>query len=408
MKVLIIGGGASGLMAALSAAEDGANRVTLLERQGRVGRKLLATGNGRCNLTNLGADASHYHGAAPEFVKPALERFGVRRTLDYFRALGLLTVAEADGKVYPLSDQASSVLDVLRFAVELRGVTVVPSCDVIEVKKKARGYEAVSATGEKYFGDKLIVCCGGCAGKRLGGVKSGYFLLGQLGHSCTALYPCLTQIETDPTWVKALKGVRADCRVALRRGGRVIQETAGELQFTEFGVSGPVAFELSRAASTGGEGLTLVLDFFRDYPAEALAAFLRERRERFPQLPAEEMFSGSLQSRLGKTVLKRAGFAMAEPLGSVGDARIDDLCKLVKAFPLNVTGVKGFDNAQVTVGGVPAAEFRRDTLESRIAPGVFAAGEVLDIDGDCGGFNLQWAWSSGYVAGKLGKGGEDA
>ena len=373
MKVLIIGGGASGMMAALSAAEDGSNRVMLLERQGRVGRKLLATGNGRCNLTNLGADASHYHGAAPEFVKPALERFGVQRTLDYFRALGLLTVAEADGKVYPLSDQASSVLDVLRFAVELRGVTVVPSCDVIEVKKKARGYEAVSATGEKYFGDKLIVCCGGCAGKRLGGVRSGYFLLGQLGHSCTALYPCLTQIETDPTWVKALKGVRADCRVALRRGGRVIQETAGELQFTEFGVSGPVAFELSRAASTGGEGLTLVLDFFRDYPAEA-----------------------------------RAGFAMAELLGSVGDARIDDLCKLVKAFPLNVTGVKGFDNAQVTVGGVSVSEFRADTLESRIAPGVFAAGEVLDIDGDCGGFNLQWAWSSGYVAGKLGKGGEDA
>lgn len=136
-------------------------------------------------------------------------------------------------------------------------------------------------------------------------MKSGYFLLGQLGHSCTALYPCLTQIETDPTWVKALKGVRADWAVvALRRGGRVIQETAGELQFTEFGVSGPVAFELSRAASTGGEGLTLVLDLFRDYPAEALAAFLRERRERFPQLPAEELFSGSLQSRLGKTVLQ--------------------------------------------------------------------------------------------------------
>ena len=188
----------------------------------------------------------------------------------------------------------------------------------------------------------------------------------------------------------------------------MIQETAGELQFTEFGVSGPVAFELSRAASTGGEGLTLVLDLFRDYPAEALAAFLRERRERFPQLPAEELFSGSLQSRLGKTVLKRAGIAMAEPLDSVSDARIDDLCKLVKAFPLDVTGVKGFDNAQVTVGGVSVSEFRADTLESRIAPGVFAAGEVLDIDGDCGGFNLQWAWSSGYVAGKLGKGGEDA
>ena len=403
MKVLIIGGGASGMMAALSAAEDPHAQVTLLERQSRAGRKLLATGNGRCNLTNLHADASHYHGRAPEFVSAALERFGVQRTLDYFRTLGLLTVAEADGKVYPLSDQASSVLDVLRFALEQRGVRLVPSCDVIEVKKKARGYEAAAATGEKYFGDRLIICCGGCAGKRLGGVKSGYFLLGQLGHSCTPLLPALCQIKTDPAWVKALKGIRADARLTLRRGGRIVQETAGELQFTEFGVSGPLAFELSRAASAGGEGQTLSLDLFRGYSEDALLDLWQQRRDAFPQLPAEELLAGALQSRLGKTLLRRAGFDFAQPLEQVSDDALRKLCQLAKHFTLDVTGVMGFDFAQVTAGGVPVSEFRADTLESRLAPGVFAAGEVLDIDGDCGGFNLQWAWSSGYVAGKLGK-----
>ncbi len=408
MKVLIIGGGASGMMAALSAAEDPANRVTLLERQGRVGRKLLATGNGRCNLTNLGAGTARYHGAAPAFLRPSLERFGVQRTLDYFASLGLLTVAEESGRVYPLSDQASSVLDVLRFALEQRGVRGVCSADIVEVKKKARGYEAAAATGEKYFGDRLIVCCGGCAGKRLGGVKSGYFLLGQLGHSCTALLPSLTQIKTDPTWIRALKGIRADARLSLLRGAELLQETAGELQFTEFGVSGPTAFELSRAASTGGGGLTLALDFFRGYSGAELLAFWQRRRARFPQLPAEELLSGSLQSRLGKTVLKRAGFDTAQPLEAISDTMLEELWKLVKHFTLPVEGVMGFESAQVTAGGVPASEFCAETLESRLAPGVFAAGEVLDVDGDCGGYNLQWAWSSGYVAGKLGKGGENA
>ena len=227
MKVLIIGGGASGMMAALSALENPNNTVTLLERQSRVGKKLLATGNGRCNLTNRNIRLSHYHGEQPEFARFALESFYVGRTLAFFERLGLLTVTEDSGKVYPLSDQASSVLDVLRFALEAQGANIVTSCDVIEVKHKARGYEALSATGETYFGDKLIIACGGAAGKKLGGSKSGYHLLEQLGHSTTALFPSLTQIKTDPTYVKALKGVRADAHVQLRKDGETLQDSFG-------------------------------------------------------------------------------------------------------------------------------------------------------------------------------------
>ena len=401
MKVLIIGGGASGMMAALTAAEQPDNTVTLLERQARVGRKLLATGNGRCNLTNLDLANTHYHGARPEFAQPALSRFGLDDTLQFFRSLGLLTVADDAGRVYPLSDQANSVLDVLRFALENRGVNVVCSCDVIEVRKKARGYEAVSATGERFFGDKLIVSAGGCAGKKLGGTKSGYHLLGMLGHGCTALSPSLTQIKTDPTHVRALKGVRADALVRLRQNGRTLAQEAGEVQFTDFGLSGPVAFSLSREAGLL-DGAELTLDFLRAYAPEDVDALLRNKRAAMGELPAEELLSGMLHARLGGVIMRRALGSLNRPASSLTDEELTQVAQQLRHFTLPITGVMGMENAQVTAGGVPTSEFDPQTLESRLAPGVFATGEVLDIDGDCGGYNLQWAWSSGRLAGMLG------
>ena len=403
MKVLIIGGGASGMAAALSAAQDAANQVTLLERQARVGRKLLATGNGRCNLTNRNLGAENYHGEAPQFVLPALRRHGVDRTLETFRTLGLVTVTEPSGRVYPFSDQANSVVDVLRFALEQAGVTVVCGCEVCEVKKKARGYQARAVTGETYYGDRLIIAAGGCAGRRLGGTEAGYELLRSLGHACTPLFPSLVQIRTEMDFVRALKGVRADGRMTLKQDGHAGAASEGELQFTEFGVSGPAAFELSRAVSTGSGERTLLIDFCRSMTKEELRALLTERRERFPALAAEELLTGLLQSRLGKTLVRRAGLDAARPLAELTDKELDAVCGLVKCCPIEATGVMGMDNAQVTAGGIRTAQFRADTLESRIVPGVFACGEVLDIDGDCGGYNLQWAWSSGWLAGKLGR-----
>ena len=296
------------------------------------------------------------------------------------------------------------MLDVLRFALDARGANVVTSCDVIEVKHKARGYEALCATGEKYFGDKLIIACGGAAGKKLGGSKSGYHLLSQLGHSCTELLPSLTQIKTDPTYVKALKGVRADAHVRLRKDRQTVQDSFGEVQFTDFGLSGPEAFTLSRAAATGGENQELALDFFREYGDGVLLDMLQEKRANLPALAAEDLFSGMLQSRLGKMIVKRAGLKYQTPLQSLNDEQLLACVKIAKWFTLAVEGVMGFDSAQVTAGGVSTREFDARTLESTISPGLFVCGEVLDIDGDCGGFNLQWAWSSGYLAGRLGEG----
>ena len=405
MKILILGGGASGMMAALSAASDPRNTVTVLERQGRVGKKLMATGNGRCNLTNTSLTPENYHGADPAFVLPALEAFGVERTLDFFHSLGLLTVTEPGGRVYPLSDQANSVVDVLRFTLEARGVSVVCGCDVVEVRKKARGWQALAATGEAYFGDKLIVACGGCAGKKIGGTRSGYHLLSMLGHSCTELLPALTQSKTDTEYVRSLKGVRADCSVRLKKEGQTTAQSAGELQFTEFGISGPVTFEISRAASVGGEGQTVILNFLRHYDPAQGVSLLLERRTAFPALPAEELLSGFVQARLGKVIVKRAGLSADTSLSDLTDDELRTVVSLIQGFSLRVEGVMGMDSAQVTVGGVPTCEFDPYTLESRLAPNVYATGEVLDIDGDCGGFNLQWAWSSGWLAGRLGEGG---
>ena len=230
---------------------------------------------------------------------------------------------------------------------------------------------------------------------------AGYDLLGQLGHSRTPLHPSLTQIRTDPAPIRGLKGVRADCHIRLRAGGRTVQEDTGEAQFTETGVSGPAAFTLSRQAGQA-QAAELLLDLLRAYPEPQVLALLAARKAALPQLPAEDALAGRLHPRRGQT-LGRAGGLGQQPLAGVPDEALAALAKKIKNFALSVTGVSGFESAQVTAGGVRTAEFRADTLESRLAPGVFACGEVLDIDGDCGGYNLQWAWSSGYVAGMLGK-----
>ena len=259
-RVVVIGGGASGMLAALTAAEDAENRVTLLERQQRLGRKLLATGNGRCNLTNTAASPAHYHGAEADFVRPALEKFGPEETLAYFHGLGLLTVTEYGGRVYPLSNSANSVLDVLRFALDRAGVELRCGCPAREIRREKAGY-SVLTDGESLAADRLIVACGGCARAKLGGVKDGYELLKPLGHKRTPLFPALVQLLTAPEYPRALKGVRGQAALRLTGGESVLAESAGELQVTETGVSGPAVFDLSRAAATGGGGLTLRIAF---------------------------------------------------------------------------------------------------------------------------------------------------
>lgn len=395
--IAIIGGGASGLMAACTAAQAGA-RVALFERQARVGRKLLATGNGRCNLTNLNAGPSHYHGTDPDFVRPALTALDVAETLSLFRSLGLLTApADESGRVYPLSDSANSVLDVLRFELDRQGVTLHAPSPVTAITRRGPGF-MVKTEDCAVPADKVIIACGGCAGGKLGGVSDGYALLQSLGHSRTALHPALTQLNCDSPYPRALKGVRATARITLSRDGRTVGENRGEVQFTEKGISGIAVFELSRLVSTKGK-CRAELDFLPDISPAELTELLTAQAARRGALSGEELLTGVLHNKLGRTICRAANTA-GKPCGELTPAELSRCAGLCKAFPLDVTGTGGFDAAQVTAGGVSTAEFYAETLESRIVPGLYACGEVLDIDGDCGGYNLQWAWSSGYLAGR--------
>ena len=397
MNVCVIGGGAAGMLAALTAAENG-HRVLLLERQSRVGRKLLATGNGRCNLSNYHVSPAHYHGGAG-FCDFALSQFDVGETLQYFASLGLLTVSEANGRIYPMSNMAGSVLDVLRYALERPEIDLQTGQTVTAVRKMPEGFSVKTET-DTFSARRLILAAGGAAGSKVGGGMDGYRLAKSLGHHRTALYPSLVQLKTDPTYPRALKGVKAQCGISICRGSQVLARNSGEVLFTEYGVSGPAIFDLSRSVSAGGSDLTCLLNFFPDWEEAEVLHWLSQRQAAMAAHEASTLLTGSCHTRLGQMICKSAGFTNQRAAGLTRD----DLRRIARQathFALPITGTCGFDQAQVTAGGLDTSEFDPRTLQSRLVPGLYACGELLDIDGDCGGYNLQWAWSSGRLAGKL-------
>lgn len=396
MIIGIIGGGASGMAAALAAAENTENQVILFERQARVGRKLQATGNGRCNLTNIHALPQRYHGDAPEFARFALERFPVSETLKWFRGLGLYTVTEASGRVYPYSDQANTVVDVLRFGLQRENIQLLTGFEVSKVKKCADGFKVTDGS-QNVRCDKLIIACGGLAGTKLGGSMAGYKLLRSFGHGITRLRPTLVQLKSSWNGCVSLKGVRANCHAAIYYNGELFCESTGELQFTEYGLSGPVIFEISRDVCQTRGDWCCRLDFLPEETPADLTEELQTRRKR--ALPAEELLTGILHNRLGRVLTQAAGIRLNGSAAELSDGEVDALCRAVKGFEVPLTESLGMDSAQVTAGGAVTAQFNSETMESLLVPGLYACGEVLDIDGDCGGFNLQWAWSSGRLAG---------
>ena len=397
MIIGIIGGGASGMAAAIAAAADPQNSVIILERQARVGRKLQATGNGRCNLTNLHAMAQGYHGNDPTFVESALATYPVEKTLQWFSDLGLYTVAEESGRVYPYSDQANSVVDVLRFALQKEYICLKTGFEVIRAKKTPNGF-LVESADEKIECDKLIIACGGLAGTKLGGSMSGYKLLRGFGHKCTKLRPTLVQLKSSWSGCPSLKGVRANCHVQILCDEVLHSQSQGEIQFTEYGLSGPVIFEVSRDACQGSGNWKAVLNLLPSIAADDLLNDLYRRCKK--DLPAEELLTGMLHNRLGRVVLQEAGIRGQRQANELNDYQIREICRLIQNFEVELTETMGMDAAQVTAGGIVTDDFDPNTMESKLNSGLYACGEVLDIDGDCGGYNLQWAWSSGLVAGK--------
>jgi predicted Rossmann fold flavoprotein len=395
MVIGIIGGGASGMAAALAAGKNPQNEIYIFERQARLGKKLSATGNGRCNLSNL--TPAPYGGEAPDFADFALNRYSPRETLSWFEGLGLYTVKEDSGRVYPYSDQANSVLDVLRLALNKENITVFTGCEIQKISKTEKGFLLESAE-ETYLCDKLIIACGGIAGTKLGGTMSGYRLLGSFGHKVTRLRPSLVQLTSDWKALPTLKGVRANCRVKIYRENTLFAESVGELQFTEKGLSGPVIFEISRDVCEGRGVWEAKLDFLPEMAESTLIERLTARKN--TNLTTDDLFTGIVHNRLGRVITKEAGIGIC-PVKMLSDAELKGACEAAKNLRVVLNGTLGMDSAQVTAGGVLTKDFHPETMESRLVPGLYACGEVLDIDGKCGGYNLQWAWSSGRLAGEM-------
>ena len=392
--VLVVGGGAAGLTAAICAVRQGA-KVTVLEKMDRVGKKILATGNGRCNVMNVGP--LRYHGGEA-FAREVLAHADAHRVAAFFDSLGLSLREEEEGRVYPASGLASSVLDVLRLGCARHGVETVCGAPVSRVEKLPGGW-TVFAGDKRYTADAVIVAGGGKAAPKLGSDGSAYALLTSQGHRLIAPRPAITQLKTETEPIRGLNGIRAQAEIWLARGDLILAREKGEILFTEYGVSGVAAMQLARDAAGAALHICL-LPAVNGKESDLVPALLR-RVELFFDAPLEQFFSGWLHARLGMALMKRAGIGpLSRPCASLSSKEISVLASLITDFQLAITGVQGFDSAQVTAGGIDTRDFDPGTMGSRLAPGLYAAGEVLDVDGACGGFNLLFAWAGGILAGE--------
>ena len=401
-SVVIIGGGAAGMAAAVFCARAiGGHRVVLLEKQARVGKKLLATGNGTCNISNVTADVSSYHGQSPSFVRAALSAFSPEDAIDFFSSIGVCCVTRDNGRVYPLCAQASAVLDCLRAEMDALGVRVYTECTVTAVNPSAECV-TVLTNRDTWTARRVLVTAGGAASSSLGGCMDGYALLTAVGHTKTPLFPSIVQIRTDKEAVRSLKGIRVDAALRLLLNEREMARSEGEILFADYGVSGPAAMAIGRCAADWERrkqgDMQLELDLL---PMLSKADVERDLHARtvLGGRTLESMLTGLLQKRLGQTLMKAAGLTpLSRDVNSLSSSELTRVTATLKSWRIPVTGCAGMNAAQVTAGGISTAEFDPHTMRSRKHPSVYAAGEVLDVDGDCGGFNLHWAWASAYVA----------
>jgi len=401
-RIIIIGGGASGLMAGICAAREGMD-ITILEHMDRVGKKILSTGNGRCNMTNLSLKPEHYRCSQKLFPMKVLDRFSVWDTLTFFDELGIVT-KNKNGCIYPNSEQATAVLDTLRLETERLGVSTVVSCQIssVKVQKKQRIFLVESDKGS-FQGERLILAAGSKAAPATGSDGSGYDLASALGHRIISPLPALVQLRCSGTFFKQLAGVRCEASVRLVSEGRTLAVAEGELQLTDYGISGIPTFQVSRFASIAlseGRQVTAVLDFFPSQNLENTRHFLKSRAKALPHRFIGDFLTGVLNKKLAAVLLKLSELPPDIPAGKLSGQQLERLLMQIKRFKVSVTGTNSFEQAQVCCGGVDTRDINPKTMESRLVPGLYLVGELLDVDGICGGYNLQWAWSTGAIAGR--------
>ena len=396
---IILGGGTSGLAACAALAQTGMH-VTLIERLDRVGKKIMAAGNGRCNLSNENMDAAFYGHAAP-FVKKVYDVTPPQAVLDFLSDLGLMTASE-EGRIYPRTMMASSVLDVLRAGCEQENVTLLTGQEVVSVTPSRRGGWSVQLSGgEGVFAPVVICAMGGSASPHLGTDGAGVRLLENLGHRAVKQYPALVQLKCDHGALRSLKGIRVQASLTLEIAGKAAMQETGELLFADYGVSGVCVFQLSGYAAQALDEKKRVRLLVNLLPEMSdTAAWLTLRMTARPMDSALGLFTGVFPRLLTMSILKQAGISPEAPVSRLSAVQTHALLEAITAFPLPVTGTQGFKNAQVTRGGIQLDEVDPRTMASRLFDGLYVLGETLDVDGPCGGYNLHFAFASALTAAK--------
>lgn len=395
--IAIIGGGASGLVAAISAKRQmqGAN-VIIVEGLSRVGKKLITTGNGRCNISNSELTLSHFHSENVGFAKYALSKYGNEATKTFFESIGVPIVAQ-ENKLYPASLQASSVVDCLRFECEKLGIKILTDFKVDTINPKNK---IVLAHKNNIVTSKAAIFCAGLhsGGEAVGCDGSILRQLKNLGLKTVKLSPSIVQLKTETDYVKQLKGIKIDAGVVLYKGDRMVAKNLGEVLFCEYGLSGPAIMNISRPVSRDNQPYFISLDLFPAETVSALGKRIVARRDVLGERTLEEFLTGMINKRLGQVVLKSCHYPLSYKASDLTVNDCNHIAQALKNFRFKVVGTTGFVNSQVTAGGISTDEFDSHTLMCKKYRGLFAAGELLDIDGDCGGYNLAWAWASGMLA----------
>ena len=417
IDVTVIGGGAAGLMAAVSAARCGA-RTRVIEHMDRIGKKILSTGNGKCNYTNAVQGLSCYRGENPAFVLPVFEQFGQEDTVRLFEELGIYPKIK-NGYYYPASEQAVSVVEVFGMECDYLGVDLWTSCGLQSIQKTCTGYEIRTTKGA--FSTKTVIFAPGLlAAPKTGSDGSAFPYIEALGHHFVDVVPALVQLHGKQAFFKKLAGIRAEMQVTLYlenaqfqpKGSRgtargenpdAVCSERGELQLTASGISGIPVFQISRYAARGlyeKKEVFAELDFMPDFGDVEFLQMLKERKIRLDGLVMEQYFNGLFHKKLAGALLKRIGISGTMPVHDLSEENLERLCRICKHFRTYIDKTNPFEQAQICAGGVDTSEIDPDTMESKLVKGLYFAGEILDVDGICGGYNLQWAWTSGYLAGK--------
>ena len=400
-RIVVVGGGPAGMMAAIIAANNGGD-VIILERNDRVGKKLLATGNGRCNYTNVDLSINNYHGQDNQFAQWALNNFDVETTIDYFEKLGITPAVEDGGKVYPLSFQSSSMLDILRYEIEEKNIELITEAYVVDIKKK-KNFIIKLKDGKTFEADKLILATGGMAMPVSGSDGNGYTLARSLGHNFIPIHPGIVQLNLEGNFFKQIDGVKVVGVAKLYSKDKLILKDSGDILFTKYGISGPPILQLSRTALEylkDGKDIELRVSIIHTKTSKELVTYLYERFKNKSNKTAQESLVGLINKRLILPILREVNIDKDKFVGDLSKVEVEKISQILTNWTFKITGSQSWGQAQVTAGGISTLDVDYKTMESKLVKGLYLVGELLDIDGDCGGYNLQWAWSSGYIAGK--------